>query len=529
MGWTMIPSVRGTADMQESKCVLSAEVGIEYGGFEPWCADVFLSRTKRRIGGDNIIFLNQNREIPTEGYEIRIEEHRIELAASTEHGVIWALTSLAVLLVNDGNGAAIPCGVITDAPRYRHRGLLLDCARHFFPAEEVKKVIEEISLAKMNVLHWHLTDDQGWRIESKRFPNLHEKSGDYYTQEEIADVCEYARIRGVEVIPEIDMPGHVSSLLAAYPQYSCSGRKVQLAKGGGIFPVILCAGRDEVFDFLDELLGEIAPLFPGSRMHIGGDEAPKNEWKKCPDCRARMKALGLTEWEDLQGYFMTRASEILAKYGKEAICWNETLRAANHPKKMQTQYWTLQHRDTMAGFAAEGGAWIYSDMFELYLDYPYSMTSVKKVYETVPHLGEENVADQPNLLGMEGCLWTEHVTEATRLENLLFPRIYALAEIAWSGNGNYEQFAARLCKFTSSKLHQGISYTEESWWVPTGAERQKEAFGYLASIHSGMSDEVKDQTVESTAPNEEFGRAFMTKFFQPEDMAILMGGADEGK
>ncbi|MCD8068774.1 MAG: beta-N-acetylhexosaminidase [Lachnospiraceae bacterium] len=519
----LVPAVRGSVQKDAGHFQLQMVIGIQFGGFERWCAAAFLDRTGRSVGGNDVLFFTRKEELPSEGYELTIEEDRINIAASSERGIVWALTTSALLL-EDGS---IPCGSISDFPKYEHRGLSVDCARHFFPAEEIKKIIEEISLAKMNVLHWHLTDDQGWRIESRKFPRLQEMSGQYYTQEEIRDVCEFARLRGVEIIPEVDMPGHVSALLAAYPRFSCGEKPVKIKTGGGIFPVILCAGRDEVFDFLKELLTEIAGLFPGKRFHLGGDEAPRTEWKKCPFCHARMEKLGLNRWEDLQGYFMSRMAKILSELGKTPVCWNETLCADNYPQKMQAQYWTLAQRKAMEPYAKAEREWIYSDMFELYLDYPYSMTNLRKVYETVPHLGEEDFSGQKGLLGLEGCLWSEHITECEKLEKNLFPRIYALAENAWSGAGEYEAFTARLRKAITLPLHQGIAYTPEDWWEPAGPERQREAFAYMAALSANMSEEAKAETMDSSAPDEDFGKAFMTKFFQPEDIPILMGGRQQ--
>ncbi len=379
-----------------------------------------------------------------------------------------------------------------------------------------------MSLAKLNVLHWHLSDDQGWRIESRKFPRLQEVSGAYFTQDEIRDVVQYAALRGVEIIPEIDLPGHTSGILAAYPEYSCSGEHVKLAACGGIYPVILCAGQEKTFRFLKELLEETADLFPGPRFHIGGDEAPKSEWGKCPHCKARMRELGITGYEDLQADFSRRVSDILKSLGKQTICWNETLRAKTPPEDIQVQYWTLQYRDAMEDFASKGGKWIYSDMFELYLDYPHSMTSLKKLYHTNPHLGKRTVTDKDGLIGMEGCLWTEHIEEPGRLENLLFPRAFALGEICWCGARNYEELLTRLDAQLGGPLYQGIHITEKDWWDPKGAARRKEAVSFFTAINSGMSDDVREQTVESAAPNREFAQSFMNKLFHPLDMPFLL-------
>lgn len=504
----------------DKSCFLNREIGVRMGGFEPWCLLAFLQRTGRTlIAGREDITLIREGSAGEEGYRLKVTDKGISIFAAAEKGVIYALTTLAWLL----DGEEVEACEITDEPKYAHRGLSMDCARHFFTAPEVKKVIEEISLAKMNVFHWHLTDDQGWRIESRRFPQLHETGGAHYTQEEIKDICEYAKVRGVEIIPEIDMPGHVSSLLAAVPEYSCSGKNVNLAKTGGIYPVILCAGNDRTYQFLDELFEEMCTLFPGTRFHTGGDEAPKKEWKICPCCQKKMTDMGFDNYGQLQGYFANQVSKLLKKRGKTAIYWNETLQSGMQQTDVQAQYWTLQHRDSMEVFADQGGSWIYSDMFELYFDYPYSMTNLKKVYSTVPHLGERQMGKENGLLGMEAAVWAEHITDNVRLENLLFPRIYALAEILWSGQGDYMEFEERLKKNIRNKIHGEIAYTECEWWNPGGEERQREAFRYMKAMNEGMSEETRSETVESTAPNEEFGRAFMTKFFQPEDLPILMG------
>lgn len=513
----LIPYPSGRVQELPGKFVMPDRLGAELGGFESWCVEAFAARAGLGLGGDIWLKAEKDDSIPEEGYRLTVTKKHISVQASTEIGVVWALTTVAELM----QSKEVPCCTVEDAPKHIHRALSLDCARHFFPAAEVKKIIEEISLAKMNVLHWHLTDDQAWRIESKKFPNLHTTSSDYYTQEEIKNVVEFAHVRGVEIVPEIEMPGHTTGILAAYPYLSCSQKEVQLATYGMIYPVILCAGKEETYAFLEELLDEIIPLFPGKRIHIGGDEAPKSEWKKCPHCQKKMEELGLTDYNDLQGYFASRVVDILSKHGKTAICWNETLLAVNAPKDIQVQYWTLQHRDSMQKYVEQGGKWIYSDMFEIYFDYPYSMSDMKKVYETEPHFGKESFANDPNLLGLEACLWAEHVKDSVRLENLLFPRIYALAETNWCGKQDYSGFRTRLKTFISSELHKDICYTPENWWEPKGKARRKEAIEYFVKVNS-VPPEIKAQTMEAAAPNKEFASSFMNKFFKPMDIPALL-------
>lgn len=516
---TLIPAPRGVCQQLAGIFRLPKHLCVSMNDFEEWCIAAFQERTGLTVtSGDPWLFLEKENGLPAEAYELHVSTQDIRIRAACETGIVWALTTVVCLLEKE----QIPCVAISDSPRYSHRGLSLDCARHFFDANEVKKVIEEISLAKMNVLHWHLTDDQGWRIESRKFPKLQETSSNYFTHNEILEIVEFARLRGVEIIPEIDLPGHVSALLAAYPQYSCSEKPVSLAKCGGIYPVVLCPGKEEVYGMLQELFDELLPLFPGKRVHIGGDETPKTEWEKCPHCAARMRQEGLDNYEQLQSYFTGRIADYLRQRGKSPLCWNETLRASNAPKDVQIQYWSLQYRDSMEDFVKSGGTWIYSDMFELYLDYPYSMTPIKKLYQTKAHLGKTLFDTCSGLLGMEAALWCEHIAQAQRLEKLLFPRIYALAEICWSGAGEYKDFCSRLEKEIRKPYHNQISYTDRSWWDPRGQARRREAIGFFTAINSGMDKETRSQTVESAAPTKEFAQSFMSKFFKPWDIPALL-------
>ena len=529
----MIPSINGTEKRETEIFGFPEKLTVQLEGLEAYCMDAFAERTgkkcqvlKRTVSCKEeqrekpVICIRKIEDLSEEAYELTVSENGVQIGAATERGAIWALTTV----FQNMEGGQIPYMEVNDDPKCAHRGMSLDCARHFFDVDAVKKIIDALSIAKMNVLHWHLADDQGFRIESKKFPKLMEVSGSYYTQEEIREVVQYAKTRGMEIVPEIDVPGHVSAILAAYPQYSCSGRTVKVAKCGGIYPVILCAGKEDVFTFLEELLEEVCPLFESVRFHIGGDEAPKVEWKKCPHCQAVMEAEGYADYEYLQGYFMRRVGEILKKQGKTPICWNETACCGELPEDVTLQFWTLNEAEQMKQYVEAGGKWIYSDMFELYLDYPYSMTPVKKIFETVPHFGSREVPRMDGFLGMEACVWTEHITDPERLYTRIFPRIYALAETAWAGyESSYEAFEDRLRQMLPYLEKHGIAYTEESWWNPAGDARREEAFGYFMGINSAMDEETKAATAEASRPGEEFARSFMNKFFQPEDLPYLMG------
>ena len=487
-------------------------VRFDYADFASWCAEAFFARTGLPDGGAARIALRRE-AMPEEAYRLTVTETGAEIAAASERGVIWALTTLYKLI----DGGKIDCCDISDAPKYAHRALSLDCARHFFPAAEVMRIIEGAALEKLNVLHWHLSDDQGWRVESERFPRLNECGGEYYTKDEIRAVVEYARVRGVEIVPEIDLPGHTSAILAAYPELSCTGEPVALKTAGGVYSVILCAGKDSVCDFIEALLDELSPLFPSARFHIGGDEAPKTRWRACPDCQARIEALGLGGAEQLQGYFSCRAADMLRARGKCVICWNEALRAHRVPDGAQVQYWTLQHRHQMQQYAEAGGEWIYSDMFELYFDYPHSMIPLKRVYTVRPHFGKKSF-EGTGLIGLEGCLWAEHIEDCGRLESRAFPRAAALAELAWSGEGDYDGFRRRLRADVEYLERAGIAPTPEDWWDPKGRARLEEAVGYLTHMNASIPAEGRPEV----EPSRELVQSFVQKFFRLTDIPALI-------
>ncbi|MBQ6811561.1 MAG: family 20 glycosylhydrolase [Agathobacter sp.] len=407
--------------------------------------------------------------------------------------------------------------------KYNYRSLHLDCARHFFSVSTIKKVIEGISFANMNIVHWHLSDDHGWRIESKKFPQLHETSGEYYTQDEILDVIAYAKERGIEIVPEIDMPGHNLALLSAFPKYSCKGLPVEMAKARGIYKTILCAGKEETYAFVEELLKEIIPLFDSEYFHIGGDEAPKDEWKECPHCNAKMKSLGLTSYEDLQGHFIKQICAILKKHGKTPICWNDALLANNIPEDVVIQYWTIDYAKQMVPFVEKGGKWIYSDMFELYLDYPHSMIPLKKVYEFEPHLYKYDIPNMDGMIGFEACAWTEHIETEKDLCEHIFPRVFALAERA---NGeertDYEAFKERVREKVKRLEESGIPYTKEEWWDPKGKARRDDALEFYFNMSVGVDEEEAKKQAASAAPKIEFVIHFIKEFYKLSDVPAFL-------
>lgn len=519
----LIPAPRGSVHMQEGGVKLPETVTVSLGDFAPWCLEAFAARLDGHVEtAENGFITLKKADIAKEGYKLTVTKDGITVEAADESGAVWALTTVTELTAE---GEALPIVTIEDAPHYGHRGLSLDCSRHFFTADEVKKVIDQMTRVKLNVLHWHLVDDQGWRIECKTLPLLHETTGTYYTQEEIRSVIEYARVRGMEIIPEIDMPGHTRSMIAAYPHLSCFGEKTELCQFGGIFEKILCPGKDETFEFIEKLLTEVCALFPDDRFHIGGDEAPKTEWKKCPHCKARMEALGLTDYEDLQGYFTKRVVAILKKHGKRAVCWNDVLESKDVDTENIIQYWTAQHEAPVPAFIERGGKVIFSNMSALYFDYPHGINSLNKVYHYQPVVMGKSYADSPNMLGYEAALWSEQVETPEHLEELLFPRLYAVSEIAWNEAGDYADFEHRAEKKIEIAAKQGVNCMTKDGWNPEGEARVQSAATFIAHMMNpgGIGTPHTDAEREMVRPVIE---KFAQIWFQAQDVPEMMKNDD---
>lgn len=519
----LIPAPRGSVHMQEGSVKLPETVTVSLGDFAPWCLEAFTARLDGHVEiAENGFITLKKADIAKEGYKLTVTKDGITVEAADESGAVWALTTVTELTAE---GEALPIVTIEDAPHYGHRGLSLDCSRHFFTADEVKKVIDQMTRVKLNVLHWHLVDDQGWRIECKTLPLLHETTGTYYTQEEIRSVIEYARVRGMEIIPEIDMPGHTRSMIAAYPHLSCFGEKTEPCQFGGIFEKILCPGKDETFEFIEKLLTEVCALFPDDRFHIGGDEAPKTEWKKCPHCKARMEALGLTDYEDLQGYFTKRVVAILKKHGKRAVCWNDVLESKDVDTENIIQYWTAQHEAPVPAFIERGGKVIFSNMSALYFDYPHGINSLNKVYHYQPVVMGKSYADSPNMLGYEAALWSEQVETPEHLEELLFPRLYAVSEIAWNEAGDYADFEHRAEKKIEIAAKQGVNCMTKDGWNPEGEARVQSAATFIAHMMNpgGIGTPHTDAEREMVRPVIE---KFAQIWFRPQDVPEMMKNDD---
>jgi hexosaminidase len=418
--------------------------------------------------------LDEHHHYGIEGYQLMINANGVKISSDSEIGIQRAIASLEqLILLNEKDGQYyLPFITIEDWARFAHRGLLLDCSRHFFSVEVVKKYIDLLSFYKMNTLHWHLTEDQAWRIYIDRYPKLteigafrkeHDGSvyGGFYTKDDIREVVAYAQSRHIEIIPEIEMPGHSQAALAAYSQLSCTGEDISVANDWGVFKEIYCAGNDSVFTFLEDVLLEVFELFPSDKIHIGGDEAPKTRWEECPKCQKRIQDEGLKDEHELQSFFIKRIQSFLKANGKELIGWDEILEGGLAEGAI-VQSWRGMEGGIDA--AKNGNQAIMSPTSHAYLDYGLDAIDLKKVYSFEPIPSELNKEEKKLILGGECNMWTEHVPDEKTLDSKVFPRMIAMAEVLWSDSTHrsYNEFVERLQLHYSVLDDLGVDYGEEA-------------------------------------------------------------------
>lgn len=394
-----------------------------------------------------------------EGYRLRITEKGIDLASPSTRGLHWGLQTLRQL----AEGRTFPKVAIEDAPKVGWRGVLLDEGRHFMGEATVKRFLDTMALYKYNTLHWHLTEDQGWRIEIKKYPRLTQvgawrtesdgrRYGGFYTQDQIRRIVKYAADRGISVVPEIEMPGHSSAALVAYPELGCRRAKLRVPTTWGVFTDVYCAGRESTFEFLEDVLDEVIPLFDSPYLHIGGDEVPKTEWKACADCQSRIKAEKLADEHELQSWFIRRIQAYLAKKGRTLIGWDEIL-DGGLAKGAVVQVWQDISRAKPAVDA--GSPVILSPSSHLYLNRPAEELSMRTVYGHT--LRPEGVTPE-DVLGHEVTLWSERITPENLFERFL-PRGIAAAEIFWGDPArDYKAFLTKIERHIKWLDAQGIPY-----------------------------------------------------------------------
>ena len=421
-----------------------------------------------------------DRHVAREGYDLEATTDSLVVRASAIAGAFYAVQTIRQLtmadLIDNPTVLTMHAVVIKDEPAYAYRGLMFDEARYFHGADTVKTILDMMAYHKLNVFHWHLSDNEGWRVEIKKYPKLTEvgayrkgsqylawgnKSIDktphegYYTQHELKEIVAYAARRNIMIVPEIDMPAHLGAAIAAYPELSCRNvlTDVPIIHGGtpennGIGEIIGCAGKEFTYNFIYDVIDELAAIFPAPYFHIGGDEAPKGEWKKCPHCQETMRKYGLENEEQLQGYMNNKIAVYLKRKGKRLIGWNEILTSKKLDNSVIAQYWTYRRDVRVENYLMSGRDVIVSKHQAFYFDMPYAQNGLKTTYEF--NLAKYNLNEYPaGILGVEGTLWTEWMPTEERVEYQLFPRMEALAEVAWTPESerNYKDFMARLKKF----------------------------------------------------------------------------------
>ncbi len=389
---------------------------------------------------------------------------------------------------------------------FAYRGFMLDSVRHMQSIEEIKKLIDAISLLGFNKFHWHLTDDQGWRFESKKFPELNTISaarpysdfgksrvdkpyGRVYTRDEMKEIVSYCTEKGIDVIPEFDIPGHTSALLSAIPSLSCTDKQVKIKTHQGIFKDVLCLAKERTYETVTKILDEFLEVFPGEYIHIGGDEAPSKHWKECPECRKYMKEHGIDSYAEYQNCFMNRIIDYLESKGRHAIVWNEATKGSNLDKRATVQYWKESPKTTV-NFLNEGGKAIFSPFSFCYLDYDYSITPLNRVYSLKADLPGLTDEGRKNIIGIEGTVWTEYIDNDNTLEQLVFPRIIAISKIALGENDKpYKKFLNDVNAIKQKLV--GYSFCDEKEWTKP---RTAYVSGWLRFVRDHYTlDYIKEQ------------------------------------
>ena len=424
-----------------------------------------------------------------EGYKLQITPEKVLLTGGSEAGVFYGIQTIhkALPILKDGKvAAALPAGTVTDFPRFRYRGFMIDVGRHFFPVSYLKQMIDLMALHNINYFHWHLTEDQGWRIEIKKYPKLTEigskrdstiidwetkkfdgkpHSG-FYTQDEAREIVRYAADRFITVVPEIDLPGHTTAALASYPELGCTGGPYKVLCSFGVFPDVLCAGNDQTLQFTKDVLDEIMDIFPSEYIHIGGDECPKSRWEKCPKCQAKIKELGIktlpkhSKENQLQTYFMSELEKEINAHGRCMLGWEEVLEGGLTPNST-----IMSWRGIQGGIEAarQHHDVIMTPIQRLYFSNPRinKMTGfewMNRVYNFEPVPAELTDAEKKFVIGTQGCIWTEWTADSTKMEWQILPRMAALSEIQWTlpEHKNFERFMERLPEML--KIYSSLDY-----------------------------------------------------------------------
>lgn len=534
-----------------------------------------LQKASGSAGTAEIRFIADKR-LEKEEYGIKVNAKGIQVRASGLNGVIYAIQTIKQLLpveIYSGEDAAdkdwnIPYMTVSDKPRFAYRGMHLDPCRHFFSVEETKRFIDIMEIHKMNTLHWHLTEDQGWRVEIKKYPRLtevgsmrretiigHTKEydgtpyGGYYTQEEIKDVVAYAAARGITIIPEVDLPGHMQAALAAYPELGCTGGPYEVWCKWGVSENVLCVGKEEVFTFLEDVISELCELFPGEYFHIGGDECPKTRWHDCPLCQAKIAELGIvgnekfTPEDFLQSYVTKRMEDFLTTKGRKIIGWDEILQGEVSPNAT-----VMSWRGVQGGITASqmGHDVIMTPNIYCYFDYcqshdadrePISIGGylpVDKVYlfEPCTDMTKEQAA---HIIGVQANVWTEYIATPEHLEYMILPREAALSEVQWcqSGRKDWNRFHADLERMCAIYEQRGYNYAKHALDPDFGSIKPKEKVANkakgkkvesLTDPHPSYTLHAPAELFDGVLGYDYFGSGDWIGYFgKPLDVVVRMG------
>ncbi len=481
-------------------------------------------KLKKSSEDDGTITIKKNDTLSNEGYTLKVSASEILINAKDASGAFYAIQTLRQLMplqLEKNHGfkektISIPQVIIEDNPVFNYRGMHLDVGRHFFPKEFIKKYIAHMSMLKMNYFHWHLTEDQGWRIEIKQYPKLTEiggfrdetlvghyndapvtydgtKYGGFYSQEDVKEIVDFAKKHEVTIIPEIEMPGHSQAAISAYPALGCTSEQLEVATTWGIFENIYCPNED-TFTFLENVLSEVMALFPGDYIHIGGDEAPKKQWKNCVHCQQLIKDLDVKDEHGLQSYFITRMEKFINSKGKKIIGWDEILEGGLAPNAT-----VMSWRGTQGAIdaAKKGHDVILTPTSHAYFDYYQSNNEneplaiggflpLEKVYRFNPIPSELNKEEEKLVLGAQGNVWTEYMKTEDQVEYMIFPRILAMSEVVWSGatknlEGDYPNFLSRTEIFNERLRGLEINYANHLYEIEGTIINEKGKISYQLS------------------------------------------------
>lgn len=409
-----------------------------------------------------------------EGYTLHVSREGVRISAPKAAGLFYGAQTLRQLLppaiaseTRQEAEWSIPGVAIRDTPRFPMRGFMLDSCRHIQSVDFIKRTLDLLALYKINTFHWHLTEDQGWRLEIKKYPKLtevgawrgegKERYGGFYSQDQIREIVRYAAERFITVVPEVDMPGHMLGALAAYPHLGCTGGPYKVRTKWGIEDDVMCAGRETTFEFVEDVLTEVMDLFPSKVIHIGGDESPRVRWKECPDCQERIRAEGLADEAALQNYFTRRVGAFLTEHGRRLMGWNEIMDGGDLPEDVIVHAWIGEN--TVAR-AAKAGYEVLDSMHQwYYFDYSYEKTSMAKTYEHDPLPEGLAPEEAGRVLGAQANLWTEYRPTEAAADEYTWPRLLAVAEMGWTPQGrrDWDAFRARLLEDQCERLaHAGL-------------------------------------------------------------------------